>query len=205
MVQEKEIITSEIEYEANWDGVKQNSNFKRIVIPADSYNAKLKLIEVVQEQNYKDKTKPLETKIKTILELDVNGTPTEFVHKINPKISKGSTATDGKIYSNSKLYDLLIDLGLRENFKAELGSKFTAKQIATFLEKHLTNKTLRVSVENKKSNTPEEYSLVKKILRFVAWMNNFGFDESREKERAEYWKQYLLQHPNNQDEDDENE
>jgi hypothetical protein len=25
-------------------------------------------------------------------------------------------------------------------------------------------------------------------------MNNFGFDESREKERAEYWKQYLLSH-----------
>lgn len=36
-------------------------------------------------------------------------------------------------------------------------------------------------------------------------MNNFGFDESREKERAEYWKQYLLQHPNNQDEESEEE
>jgi len=34
-------------------------------------------------------------------------------------------------------------------------------------------------------------------------MNNFGFDESREKERAEYWKQYLLQHPNNGDDSDE--
>jgi hypothetical protein len=36
-------------------------------------------------------------------------------------------------------------------------------------------------------------------------MNNFGFDESREKERAEYWRQFLLSHPNNQDEDDDDE
>ncbi len=34
-------------------------------------------------------------------------------------------------------------------------------------------------------------------------MNNFGFDESQEKERAEYWKQYLLSHPNNGDDSDE--
>ena len=161
------IVEKEVEYEANWDGVQSNTNFKRIVIPADSYNAKLKVIEVISEPNYMDKSKPNETKIKTILELDVNGKPTEFVHKINPKISKGSAGKDGKIYSNSKLYDLLIDLGLRETFKTELGAKFTAKQIAGFLEKNLAGKTLRVSVENKKSNTPEEYSLVKKILRFV--------------------------------------
>lgn len=34
-------------------------------------------------------------------------------------------------------------------------------------------------------------------------MNNFGFDESREKERASYWERYLLEHPNNGNDSDE--
>jgi hypothetical protein len=167
MVQEKEIITSETEYEANWEGNNNKTNFKKVVIPQDSYNAKLKTIEVVQEANYKNR-ELIETKIKTILELDVNGTPTEFVHKIVPKISKGSIGKDGQVYSNSKLYDLLIDLELREKFKTEVGQKFTAQKVCDFLEKNLSNKLLRVSAETKKSNTPDAYSFVSKILRFVA-------------------------------------
>ena len=158
------MVQEEKEYEANWEG-KPATNFKKTVIPADSYNAVLKTIEVVTENNFK--TKEPETKIKTILALEVNGKEVEFVHKINPKISKGSTGADGKVYSNSKLYDLLIDLNLKDKFQNNVGSKFTIQKVVDFLEKELTGKTLRVSVENKKSNTPDEYSLVKKILRFV--------------------------------------
>jgi len=160
-------IENEAIYEANWEGANKQTNSKKIVIPQDSYNAELKVIEVIQEENYKDKSKPKETKIKTILGLNVNGAEIEFVHKINPKISKGSIGKDGTIYSNSKLFDLLIDLNLKETFKTEVGAKFSAQQICEFLEKHLSKKVLRVSVETKKSNTPDAYSFVTKILRFV--------------------------------------
>ena len=152
------------EYEANWEGKSTQTDFKRTVVPADSYNAKLKVIEAVKEPKWNDK-EVIEEKIKTILEVDINGVPTEFPHKINPKISKGSTGKDGKVYANSKLYDLLIALNLRETFKTEVGTKFSTKKVSDFLEKNLTGKTLRVSIETKKENTPEAYSFVKKILR----------------------------------------
>ena len=172
MVETKNEV-KEIEFEANWEGSSNNTNFKKIVIPQDSYNAGLKTIEVIQEPSFKNK-EIVETKIKTILELDVNGVKTEFIHKINPKISKGSTGKDGQVYSNSKLFDLLIDLGLKDKFKEEVGSKFTATKICEFLHKNLAGKMLRVSVETKKSNTPEAYSYISKILRFVWcwWMRH---------------------------------
>jgi len=160
----QENIIEATEFEANWEGTPSQTNFKKIVVPADSYNATLKTIEAVKEPKWNNK-EIIEEKIKTILEVDVQGKPIEFPHKINPKISKGSTNKEGKIYANSKLYDLLIALNLREQFKTEVGQKFTTKKVSDFLEKNLAGKTLRVSIETNKENTPEAYSFVKKILR----------------------------------------
>ena len=155
------------EYEANWEGTTNKTNFQRTVIPQDSYNAVKKMVEIITEPSYNNK-EILEEKIKLILALNVDGKEIEFVHKINPKISKGSTnATTGKTYANSKLYDLLVDLNLKDKFKEVVGSKFKAEQVADFIRQEIGDKVLRVSVETKKANTPEAYSRVTKILRFV--------------------------------------
>jgi len=163
MTQEK---TSK-EYEANWESNNiPETNFIKQYIPEDSYNAGKKIIEVVEVPDFNDKTTKIE-KLAIVLELDVAGKKVELTHFLQPKISKGSTNKTGKVYSNSKLYDLLCDLGLRDKFKETLGQKFTAVKVAEFLDKELGAKMLRVSVKTSKANTPEQYSVVNKILRFV--------------------------------------
>lgn len=153
------------EYEANWEENKQKeSSFKKVFIPEDSYNANLKAIEVVELPDFNDKTKKLE---KLALMLDIKEKEVELTHFLQPKISKGSTNKQGKVYSNSKLYDLLVDLNLKDKFKEEVGQKFSAQKVVDFLNKYLTGKTLRVTVKTSKANTPEQYSSISKILRFV--------------------------------------
>lgn len=77
------------EYEANWEENKQvESNFKKVFIPEDSYNANLKAIEVVELPDFNDKTKKLE---KLALMLDIKEKGVELTHFLQPKISKGST------------------------------------------------------------------------------------------------------------------
>lgn len=153
------------EYEANWEeNTKSETNFKKVFIPEDSYNANLKAIEVVELPDFNDKTKKLE---KLALMFDIKEKGVELTHFLQPKISKGSTNKQGKVYSNSKLYDLLVDLNLKDKFKEEVGPKFSAAKVVEFLNKYLTGKVLRVSVKTSKANTPEQYSGISKILRFV--------------------------------------
>jgi len=153
------------EYEANWEeNQRTETNFKKEFIPEDSYNANLKTIEVVELPDYNDKTKKLE---KLALMFDIKEKNVELTHFLQPKISKGSTNKQGKVYSNSKLYDLLVDLNLKDKFKEEIGPKFSAAKVVEFLNKYLAGKILRVSVKTSKANTPEQYSSISKILRFV--------------------------------------
>ena len=155
------------EYEANWEeNQRTETNFKKEFIPEDSYNANLKTIEVVELPDYNDKTKKLE---KLALLFDIKEKKVELTHFLQPKISKGSTNKQGKVYSNSKLYDLLVDLNLKDKFKEEIGPKFSAAKVVEFLNKYLAGKILRVSVKTSKANTPEQYSSISKILRFVEW------------------------------------
>jgi hypothetical protein len=172
------------EYEANWEeNTKTESNFKKVFIPEDSYNANLKAIEVVELPDFNDKTKKLE---KLALMFDIKEKGVELTHFLQPKISKGSTNKQGKVYSNSKLYDLLVDLNLKDKFKEEVGPKFTANKVVDFLNKYLTGKTLRVTVKTSKANTPEQYSGISKILRFVEW---WRMDENLKKEIVELMRE----------------
>lgn len=158
---------TEKEYEANWEEKPAiETNYKKIFVPEDSYNGILKTSEVVETPDFNDKTKKIE-KIAIVIAIEVQGKEIELSHFLQPKISKGSTNRAGKVYSNSKLYDLLIDLGLRDKFKEEVGSKFSATKVNNFLNKELSGKTLRVAVKTSKANSPEQYSTISKILRFI--------------------------------------
>jgi hypothetical protein len=166
----KPIMVQEInkeakEYEANWDDAKiPETNYKKVFIPEDSYNAVNKIIDCVELPDFNDKTKRIE-KLAIVFEIKEMGV--ELTHFIQPKISKGSTNKAGKIYSNSKLYDLLVDLGLRDKFKQEVGAKFSSEKVKNFLTKELSGKVVRVAVKTSKANTPEQYSTIAKVLRFV--------------------------------------
>lgn len=158
---------TEKEYEANWEENKApETNYKKVFVPEDSYNGILKTAEVVEVPDFNDKSKKLE-KIALVIAIESSGKEIELSHFLQPKISKGSTNRAGKVYSNSKLYDLLIDLNLRDKFKEEIGSKFSATKVNDFLTKELSGKTLRVAVKTSKANSPEQYSTISKILRFV--------------------------------------
>jgi hypothetical protein len=137
------------------------SNFERILIAEDSYNGKIKGIEKVELPNFNDKTKK-ETKLKVII--DIEGK--ELAHFLAPKIMKAST-TSKKKYSNSKLYDLLVDLKLKDKAKEIKDQLTTIDGLQLFLSQELIEKTVRVQVKTSKANTEEAYSTIGKILRFV--------------------------------------
>jgi hypothetical protein len=163
IMQEKVIEAKE--YEAKWDDANiPETNYKKVFIPEDSYNANNKLVEVVELPDFNDKTKRIE---KLAIVFEIKDKEAELTHFLQPKISKGSTNKAGKIYSNSKLYDLLVDLNLSEKFKQEVGSKFSAVKVKDFLTKELAGKIVRVAVKTSKANTPEQYSTISKVLRFV--------------------------------------
>lgn len=161
------IMTENKEYEANWENTTTpETNYKKQFIPEDSYNGVTKVVDIVEVPDFKDRAKKIE-KLALVIALDAGGKEIELTHFLRPMISKGSTNKLGVVYSNSKLYDLLIDLGLREKFKQEVGQKFTAQKVKEFLTKELSGKTLRVSVKTSKANTPEQYSTIAKVLRFA--------------------------------------
>lgn len=137
------------------------SNFERVLIPEDSYNGKVKQIDKVELPNFNDKTKK-EMKLKVVVEVEGK----ELVHFLAPKIMKAST-TSKKKYSNSKLYDLLVDLKLKDKAKEVKEQLVTIDGLQLFLSQELAGKMVRVAVKTSKANTEEAYSTIGKILRFV--------------------------------------
>jgi hypothetical protein len=158
-IQEKEIKTEVL---LDFDGEHApESNFERVLIAEDSYNGKIKGIEKIELPNFTDKTKK-ETKLKVTIIVEEK----ELVHFLAPKIMKAST-TSKKKYSNSKLYDLLVDLKLKDKAKEKKEELTTIDGLQLFLSQELVGKTVRVQVKTSKANTDEAYSTIGKILRFV--------------------------------------
>lgn len=137
------------------------TTFERVLIAEDSYNGTIKAIEKAELPNFNDKTKK-EVKLKLVIEVEGK----ELAHFLAPKIMKASTSSKKK-YSNSKLYDLLVDLKLKDKAKELQDQLTTIDGLQMFLAQELTNKKVRVSVKTSKANTEEAYSTIGKILRFV--------------------------------------
>jgi hypothetical protein len=165
IMQEKEIETTEIF--ADWEGELQKTNYEKILIPEDSYNCIIKAVEVIEVPDFNDKTKKV-SKIAISLALtEGEAKDKELTHFVSPKIMKANPNAKGKIMSNSKLYDLLCDTGLKEDAKTKLGAKITPETVKAYLEDKMVGKKVRVAVKTSKANTPEAYSTASKILRFT--------------------------------------
>jgi hypothetical protein len=153
----------------NWEEQKK-TDFERILMPEDSYNFKVEKIEKQTNQKYGGKEGEKETQLKISLTVTDQNAGTAngktLFHYVTPKISKGNTNKSGKVYSNSKLYDLLSDLGLKEKAKIDEGIK-TIDGLQLFLSTNMAQKIIRANVKTVHPNTDQAYSKVQKILRFV--------------------------------------
>lgn len=87
---------------------------------------------------------------------------------LTPKVRKGSGT-----YQNSKLYDVLEKANLLIEFAAAwdliepMEAKLQNEKFIDFLKDHLLNKKARVNVKTVREGTPERYSHVKEVMRFI--------------------------------------
>lgn len=149
------------EYEANWEGNAQAS-FEKTIVPEDSYNGIVKDISIIETADFEDKNKKIE---KIVISLEITDDSEKgkvLAHFLRPYISKAGAG--GKGYSNSKLYDLLESLNLKEKAKADLGNKYSSQKILDWLLRELLEKKVRFSTSTSKDKSN---SYVKKIIRFV--------------------------------------
>lgn len=164
---EKEIPNTQ--YTANFDNQKiQETNYVKQLIQEDSYNAILDKIEAVQTPDFNNPNNKIE---KLAITLKILGQENETIipHFIKPIITKGSINSKTKqAYSNSKMFDLLADTKLTEQFKQNFpDGKYTTQHIIAFLSVNLEDKILRVQTKTSKANTPDAYSTISKILRII--------------------------------------
>lgn len=144
-----------------------STNYEKILVPEDSYNCAVKGIEVVHVPDY-DKPNQKVTKLAIECELLEGASKgKQIAHLLFPKITKASANRGGKIYSNSKLYDLLVDLGLHDEAKERKEELKTIDGLRLFLAENLVGKTVRCAVGTSKKGKPEAYSMIKKVLRIV--------------------------------------
>lgn len=160
MTEEKNEVVIDFEGENQLE-----SNFERVLIPEDSYNAKISSVETIELPNYSDKNKKdIKLKITGLIQTEEGAK--ELVHFLTPKIMKANNKSK-KVYSNSKLYDLLVDLKLKDKAQEQQEEIKTLDGLKLFLSQELVKKMVRVQVKTSKANTDEAYSTISKILRFV--------------------------------------
>lgn len=159
------------EVQDDFDGT--TNEYPKIRIEDDSYNLKIIGIKEFLGKKYQS-TEP-ETKLAIELEIEAQeGIPTVLVgskltHYIKPVISKAKK--EG--FSNSKLYDLLFDLNLLNEYRGlrdsivHSGKKVSTEELCIFLNSNLVNKRLRCSTKTSNKGTDKAYSFVSKILRFI--------------------------------------
>ena len=144
-----------------------STNYEKILVPEDSYNCEVKSIAVIQVPDYDNPSQKV-TKLAIECELlEGSQKGKEIAHLLFPKITKASANRGGKVYSNSKLFDLLVDLGLHDEAKERKEELKTIDGLRLFLSANLVGKTVRCAIGTSKRGKPEAYSMIKKVLRFV--------------------------------------
>ena len=146
----------------NLDGASEKEDFVKVLIKEGEKTAKFVKFELKMTKKFEN---PNEKEPKVIANLEVEGEEFEGQPALVPLFIKPvvTKAAEGSKNSNSKLFDILTKLELLQPFKDsnDVAGGFSYKQLTTWLENTLTNKIVRVLVENTKSDKP--YSVVKKV------------------------------------------
>jgi len=80
---------------------------------------------------------------------------------MNPKVTKGSGN-----YSNSKLYDMMVRLGILDKFAEHVGDKkeISNEELREFLKANVIGIKAVIEVSNVNQGKEEEYSTVSKVI-----------------------------------------
>lgn len=176
MVEEKEIDLKK-EITVDWNGNQPTeTNFEKPKGIKEGLNTfVLTKIKPIQHATYDTRLKPDAEKIMKIDLVfkflvpakDHSGTEdAELSYWCPPIIKKGGwTNKQGKVASNSKAFDTILNCGLQDEAKKlyESGKLSNIAEIGNFLTQNLCDRPLNVMVETKNENTDLEYSAITKI------------------------------------------
>ncbi len=162
---------SEQEVLINWTGeapTNSDNSSSRVLIPEGEYKAELLTATLGDFKSFNN-PKVKEKKIVLLFKILKSGKLDEEVELsmfLNPKIIKGNNR-DGKSYSNSKLYDVLLNCKLLNEARGVEGEISSFEGIRRFLETQLSKGVLRVYVRTTKKDLPDAYSRVGDILELI--------------------------------------
>jgi hypothetical protein len=158
---------------SDWDGKQpENKEFEKPKgIPDGTHTMTLIQIESKEFATYDTRLKAPEQQIKQeqflfkfiYLKKDE---PIELTYFVVPIIKKGGWKNKkDETASNSKMYDLLINLNLADKVKKLQEEKTikTNEDLLEFLKQELENKEIKVATETQKENTDDEYVKITKI------------------------------------------
>jgi len=156
----------------DWDGERQSeSKFERVIVPEENFDFVVKAVELIETKMFQGEGK--QKRIKILLSIDDAAYPDlkgkELPHFISPIISKGSVnPKTGQIFSNSKLYDTLVELNIKDAAKVKIGNvtkEMFPQKITDFLVDAILGKKVRASTKISKRNTADAYSAVERIKK----------------------------------------
>ena len=158
---------------SNWnlDGKKPQITVQRHYLPAEAdgvpivYEGKIKDISDIYKTKKLDADAEEDRIVLTVgVTSTISGNTTDIIDEkeiscyMNFVVSKGSGA-----YSNSRLYDVLETADLLK--RAEGVASAANEQQLTFLREELIGKKVRVLLKTAKKGQPDQYSVVKKIVK----------------------------------------
>lgn len=160
---------------------ESQNKFPKTLIPEDTYDLKVIDIEAKEMPTFPDKKKPNQplTEQKLIFTLQIidnsagkENFEKELVHFQRPVICP-EVVSGNKVYSASKLYEMFVNLGIRDKAKEQKEKLKDLNELVGFLKKEMLGQLVRSSVKtitSKKldeAGKPIRYSSVVKILRFA--------------------------------------
>lgn len=150
------------------------SDKPKIVVPNDTWDAEIKGVSDIMDVAKYEKPEETEEKLTLDVELSLNdGRKVILPMFLSAVISKGGSSAK-KNYNNSKLYNILDMAGQLkgvEKIAEEIG-KMTDENLkrnlfVDFLRKVLISKKCRATTKIVNKGTPDEYSRIAEIARFL--------------------------------------
>lgn len=141
----------------------KSQDFFKPLIPEDSYFGEIESASLVEVPSY---NQPEATEKKVVIQIKLEGENADGVILplyANPIVKK-SSGTKG--YSNSKLYDLLVNADLLEKAKEQHDALETYEGLVGFLDSNLKGRRVKALVKTRRKGTDSAYSSIGDILRF---------------------------------------
>ena len=145
----------------DFDGTSQD--YSKPLIAEDSYKGVIEAVDLIEVPSYNN-PEVKEKKVVVKIKLEGEGSDGVVLPLYANPIVKKSSGTKG--YSNSKLYDLLVNAGLLDDAKKTHEALETFEGLVGYLSAKLVGRKVKALVKNRRKGTDGAYSSVGDILRF---------------------------------------